>query len=163
IVTDSPLTDRLGSHDAETFCVDREASALAALPATVPTITIHPHHPAYIIYTSGSTGLPKGIVVEHGGIPNLASAQANRFAIRSESRVLQFSSLSFDASVSELATVLTTGAALVLTTGDHSQEGLARILRKHVTHATLPPALLAELSQDLPIATLVFARHSVPP
>ena len=69
-------------------------------------------HPAYVIYTSGSSGAPKGVVVTHAGIASLAGAQMERLGLSSESRVLQFASLNFDASLWELVMALTTGARL---------------------------------------------------
>ncbi|MCB4761976.1 MAG: AMP-binding protein, partial [Sulfurovum sp.] len=41
-----------------------------------------------MIYTSGSTGLPKGVMVEHGGVVNLSRAQIDIFNICSKDRVL---------------------------------------------------------------------------
>ncbi|MCP4217208.1 MAG: AMP-binding protein, partial [bacterium] len=57
---------------------------------------------AYIIYTSGTTGKPKGVPVTHDSVINLAYTQKKRYGIRESDRVLQFSSLSFDASVEQV-------------------------------------------------------------
>src|SRR5690606_9572435 len=42
------------------ICLDRDANAFAAHPATDPVPVAGPEHLAYVIYTSGSTGRPKG-------------------------------------------------------------------------------------------------------
>ena len=57
---------------------------------------------AYIIYTSGSTGRPKGVMVSHRGLGNLAAIAARLFAPGRATGVLQYASISFDASVCEL-------------------------------------------------------------
>src|SRR5262249_17405025 len=115
------------------------------------------------IYTSGSTGQPKGVVVTHAGIHALASTQVERFGVTSTSRVLQFSSLNFDASAWEVIMALATGAALVLL-DEESRGGLALrnvIAASGVTHATLPPAALATLGEtDLPLECLVVAGEA---
>ncbi len=71
-----------------------------------PGIAIGPNAPAYMIYTSGSTGQPKGVVVQHAGVSNLAYAQAIGFRVTAESRCLQFASFSFDTSISDIFTSL---------------------------------------------------------
>ena len=82
--------------------LDADWPVIARQPATAPHHGLHPHNTAYVIYTSGSTGTPKGVAVSHGGIPNLAAAQIEHFAITAEACVLQFASPSFDAAISEI-------------------------------------------------------------
>ena len=92
---------------------------------------------------------------------NLAAAQTERFGIDQAARVLQFASLSFDAAVSEIATVLIAGAALIVAPAQRDADALAHVIRdQNITHATLPPALLAELSEDVPLATVIAAGEA---
>lgn len=100
---------------------------------------------AYIIYTSGSTGKPKGTLIRHTGLCNLALAQIAMFAVKPDSRVLQFASISFDAAISECAMALCAGAALVIIKKEVTQsaEKLNRVVKESaITHVTLPPVLL---------------------
>lgn len=123
---------------------------------------------AYVIYTSGTTGYPKGIPILHRQLLNMADEQAKLFQIDSDSRVLYFASMSFDASVSELFTALLAGACLVIATEAErkSPQLLLDLLEQEkVTCATLPPALLAVLPyRPLPCwETLVVAGDKCPP
>ncbi|MEV4439885.1 amino acid adenylation domain-containing protein [Streptomyces sp. NPDC049577] len=81
------------------------------------------------------------------------------------SRVLQFASLSFDAAISEICTPLAAGACLVLGPADMLDQvaALPELIREHgITHATLPPAVLAQLPADsLPgVRTLTIAGEA---
>ncbi|WP_190127206.1 non-ribosomal peptide synthetase, partial [Streptomyces inusitatus] len=122
---------------------------------------------AYVIYTSGSTGRPKGVVVSHRGLGNLVAAQMAGLGVGPESRVLQLSSLSFDASVWELCMALLSGAALVVADAESlpphgSLEEVAESFG--VTHVTVPPSVLAPVRQ-LPesVVSLVVAGEACPP
>ena len=164
LVAHAALLDRVGAHDARVVRLDTHWPAIARQPESAPVHGLDPGNTAYVIYTSGSTGTPKGVAVTHGGIPNLAAVQVDRFAIGAEARILQFASLSFDAALWEIVAALKGGAALVLTTPDtRGGEALARLIREQgVTHATLPPALLGDLPVDLPLSTLVVAGEACP-
>ncbi|OWY69320.1 non-ribosomal peptide synthetase [cyanobacterium TDX16] len=122
---------------------------------------------AYIIYTSGSTGQPKGVLVEHGGLCNLAQAQIHTFDLKPEHRILQFASLSFDASIFEIVMAWAVGATLYLVP-EAARLGseLISYLKYHaITHATLPPAVLKTLSPtQLPaLQTLISAGETCSP
>ncbi|OTA15175.1 Amino acid adenylation [Xenorhabdus vietnamensis] len=73
-----------------------------------------PHHLAYIIYTSGSTGLPKGVMLEHRNVVNFIHAQHQISQPQSGDRILQFATMAFDTSVSDIFPTLAAGATLVL-------------------------------------------------
>ena len=107
---------------------------------------------AYVIYTSGSTGKPKGVMLGHQGLVNLSAAQAKHFAIKPDSRVLQFASISFDAATWEWVMALTNGACLYLTDNDtvKSGEQLFKLYCRAANQPlpTLPPALLPFMIQD---------------
>ncbi|HKR21269.1 MAG TPA: amino acid adenylation domain-containing protein, partial [Pyrinomonadaceae bacterium] len=132
-----------------------------------PDLQIDPNAPAYMIYTSGSTGQPKGVVVQHAGVSNLAYAQAIGFRVSEESRCLQFASFSFDTSISDIFTTFAAGAALCVANREQrvSVTALAEFLReKAVTLVTLPPAILALLENvDFPaLKTVITAGEACP-
>ncbi|OBP13477.1 hypothetical protein A5320_18175 [Rheinheimera sp. SA_1] len=135
------------------------------LPEHNPAVPVVPTQLAYLIYTSGSTGRPKGVAVTHGGWVNLACAQVERFAVHAGSRCLQFASISFDAAAFEMSLAFQSGAALCLlsTAQAKSPQAVAEVInRRHLTHATLPPALLPYLDQDsLRLETLIVAGEAV--
>jgi non-ribosomal peptide synthetase component F len=103
---------------------------------------LHANALAYVIYTSGSTGQPKGVTVEHACVANIARTQQEVLGLCPESRILQFASMSFDASVWECTMAWGVGATLVLASKEQVLPGQALYdtLRSHgITHATLPP------------------------
>jgi amino acid adenylation domain-containing protein len=128
---------------------------------------VTPEHLAYVIYTSGAAGRPTGVMIEHGGLRNLAAAQIKGFAVEPDSRVLQFAPLSSDACVFEGVMALCQGASLYLLPQGEAPAGEAlteRLKRDKITHAVLPPAVLASLPKEADLSavhTLVVAGDIV--
>ncbi|MFN6527980.1 amino acid adenylation domain-containing protein [Nostoc sp. ChiSLP03a] len=129
-------------------------------PFALPSL-VEPEQLAYIIYTSGSTGVPKGVMLTHRGLLNLAQASCSTFNIKPGLRLLQFASISFDAAVWELVTALCGGATLVLGAREQMLPGklLANfMMRYQVQWVMLPPSVLATLtpfSDQLPDLQMV--------
>src|SRR5262249_5540248 len=101
LITQHKLRQRLPQGTEHTLCLDREWTAIEQQPESNPRRPVASEHLAYVIYTSGSTGKPKGVAVEHRGLGGFARAEIQAFDVKPDSRVLQFASFSFDASVLE--------------------------------------------------------------
>ncbi|MFY0566439.1 amino acid adenylation domain-containing protein [Archangium lansingense] len=151
LLTQAHLRGSLPAFSGPVLQLDADGLSLSGHSTTPPRSRVTPDNLAYIIYTSGSTGRPKGVMVPHRGVPNLVLAQARAFGIRPGSRVLQFASFSFDASVSEVAVTLLSGATLCLARRDTLLPGpaLQALLREQsINVVTFPPSLLAVLPPD---------------
>lgn len=151
---------------APSICLDAEEQALIAdAPQLPPQTNVCTQNLAYVMYTSGSTGRPKAVMVQHGGLVNLARAQAHAFYVHADSRVLQFASLCFDASISEIAMALHAGACLYVMPAGLSRAELDRyLIDRRISVATLPPSALALLKKNRypDLATLVMAGEACP-
>jgi D-alanine--poly(phosphoribitol) ligase subunit 1 len=69
--------------------------------------------PAYVMFTSGSTGEPKGAVIPHQGVLNLADWAATDLAISPHDRLSSVNPLHFDNSVFDIYAGLLNGAGLI--------------------------------------------------
>ncbi|MFC7449339.1 non-ribosomal peptide synthase/polyketide synthase [Rhodococcus daqingensis] len=124
---------------------EAECEAASPAPVTERTGPLDQRHPAYMIYTSGSTGLPKGVVVTHEGLAGFTATARPELGTTSASRVLRFSSASFDASMFEMVQAFSAGAAMVIAPpGIYGGADLTALLREQrVTHVICAPALLS--------------------
>lgn len=172
LLTQSWLVESLPASPAQILCLDRNLNGHLngdlghrlddqSLPdhntiehlGSRKEATVTPDHLAYVIYTSGSTGIPKGVLLSHRGLCNVVEAQQQIFHPSHESRILQFSSPSFDASIFEIALALGSGSTLYITPRAAQLPGAAfvQFLQDNaITHALLTPAVLAVL----PVASL---------
>jgi amino acid adenylation domain-containing protein/non-ribosomal peptide synthase protein (TIGR01720 family) len=168
LLTQQKFVESFADSGAKTVCLDQDWELITRQNQENPTSDVTAENLAYVIYTSGSTGTPKGVMIQHRGVCNLAQAQVKLFGVNQNSRVLQFASFSFDASVSEIVMALCSGASLYLGNQDSLRPGidLIRFLRQQsITHATLPPTALAALpKEELPnLQTLIVAGEACNP
>ena len=161
------LIDRFPEHQVKQVFLDEVWSQIAQNNQDNPTSEAKAFHLANVIYTSGSTGRPKGVMVEHKGLCNLAQAQIQTFGLTSDSRILQFASFSFDASIWEVVMALGSGGTLYLGTKDSLLPGkplIERLRDYSITHITLPPSALAVIPvEELPaLQTIIVAGEACP-
>lgn len=104
--------------------------------------------PCMALYTSGTTGHPKGVLLSQANLAHFSAWYADYVQLTEQSRVLQFSSLSFDSSLIDIFPTLLQGAELVVP-GDNQRRDplqLVELIRQwQLSHAFLPPALLSIL------------------
>ncbi len=106
---------------------------------------------AYVIYTSGTTGKPKGVMMHHRGIASLNVCTRERFHLSRSSRVLQFATVSFDASVWEVWMAFLNGGALVLIETDIIQNYevfIEYMNNTGVTITLLPPMYVNHIDPE---------------
>jgi amino acid adenylation domain-containing protein len=162
LLTQERLASGPSSYQGKVLCLDTDWPRIAAYRDDDVGAPTAPDNLAYVIYTSGSTGRPKGVMVPHRGVCNVAEAQARTFAVEPENRILQFASLSFDASIFEIVMALRAGATLCLASQEVLLPGtpLVEVLREEsINVLTVPPSALAVLpAAVLPdLHTLVVA------
>ncbi|MDO4219366.1 MAG: amino acid adenylation domain-containing protein [Synergistaceae bacterium] len=117
-----------------------------------PNLDIPTNSLAYCIYTSGSTGNPKGVMIEHHSLANLAQPADSVYKYyhgnMSGHVSLALSSVSFDASILDHMLMLLNGKTVCLATEReiHNPLLLADVISKHKVDIMMTtPSLLTNL------------------
>ncbi|PMB00595.1 non-ribosomal peptide synthetase, partial [Fischerella thermalis CCMEE 5196] len=154
------------SSSYEIIYLDTDWETISQCSIENPESEVTPENLAYLIYTSGSTGTPKGVLIPHIGLTNLTQHKIEVCDVHPGDCVLQFFSLSFDASIPEIIMALGSGAKLCLAKPESLLPGetLLQLLRDNaVTHITITPSALSLLpSADLPHLRMVLVGGEAP-
>jgi amino acid adenylation domain-containing protein/thioester reductase-like protein len=152
ILTHSALVPSLPERTSPCLLVDAGESLNACEGIDRSAADVRADDVAYVIFTSGSTGEPKGVVIEHRQLAHYITAATRTYGIRSNDRVLQFASISFDASVEEIFPALAAGATIVLRRSgalESVRQFFAACEADGVTVLSLPTAYWHELTLSL--------------
>ncbi|MBI5032798.1 MAG: amino acid adenylation domain-containing protein [Chloroflexi bacterium] len=136
------------------ICLDVESERISQESNGNVESGVTPENLAFVIYTSGSTGKPKGVEVLHRGVVNHNWAVVQQFRLEPRDRVLQFSTINFDAAAEEIFPTLQSGATLVLRPeGLLTGEELIRLIEKeNLTVLDLPTAYWHEWVYELSLS-----------
>ena len=151
IITEHEFEQFFEKFPTEKIILNSELSCLDNIDSSNIYLKIFPKSLAYVIYTSGSSGKPKGTLLSHDGVVNLSQVQKSIFGITTDDTIIQFASLSFDASVWEIFMAIMNGATLNLSSNEiiNSPIFLTKLINLNkVSILTLPPSVLSLLPEN---------------
>ncbi|MEU4796544.1 amino acid adenylation domain-containing protein [Streptomyces sp. NPDC023327] len=159
-VTENPLLvaeELAGPTGPDEPVRDTAGTPPAAAPADAALPEGDPDRLAFITYTSGTTGRPKGVMAVHDSIAYFMGMITPYLALGPGTRFLQFYPLTWETQALDIYAVLAAGGTVIIPPAgtETAGPGLVEFLRdSRVTGAMLPPALLAELTEEPPLPDL---------
>jgi amino acid adenylation domain-containing protein/non-ribosomal peptide synthase protein (TIGR01720 family) len=160
VITQKSIAMRLPAGGHQFVYVTDCSGYPRSIDEAITPSSLSMHSAAYVIYTSGSSGKPKGVVITHEGLTNLACSDIQGMEIGPGTRVIQFASWGFDASVWEWTRTFLRGGTLVIANRTLLSQGvdLGVFLRRYqVEVATLPPSLLRGIDGKYPALRCVVS------
>lgn len=123
---------------------------------------------AYVLFTSGSTGLPKGVLVEQGGLIDRLLWMKKYFNYSAQNKFLQSTMVTFDVSLPEYCLPLICGGTTVLFHQDDNPHAHAELCARHsVTMVSTVPSLFSILQDNLAKCTslqhIIMIGEVLPP
>ncbi|KAF4455702.1 nonribosomal peptide synthase [Fusarium austroafricanum] len=92
---------------------------------------VTPEHAIYAYYTSGTTGQPKGCVIEHGAFVSSSLERAKFMGRNRDSRVLQVTTYTFDATMEDIFITLMTGGCICVPSREECLNDIAGAVEKY--------------------------------
>lgn len=106
-----------------------------------------------LLYTSGTTGTPKGVMISRSNIAYFCIHSNNLLHIDANSRLTAYASYGFDASMMDLWSALTSGAALHIIGEDIRYDLVALhnyLVSEQITHTVMTTQVGTQLAQHFP-------------
>lgn len=164
VLTSTALAPRIAQLADTAVVVD--AGLVQSLPSGLaPYQRASPANAAYILFTSGSTGVPKGVVIEHRAWCSSAMGQQQAWGLGPRTRMLQFASYSFDASMGELLSTLMFGGCVCIPSEDERLGGIEGAIRRMGVNVTVfTPSFIRVLepSRMPTVHTMVLGGEPTP-
>jgi amino acid adenylation domain-containing protein/non-ribosomal peptide synthase protein (TIGR01720 family) len=142
IISSSQQAHLFSGLDYALLLVDEAAMCRLSEPQLDPgfDVNITPRNLAYVIFTSGTTGKPKGTMIEHEAYCTNSRDHSKVMGIDKSSRVLQFASYVFDASILEIFSTLMQGGSVCIPSDDERSDIASVMNRMRVSWALLTPS-----------------------
>ncbi|MDZ8090959.1 MAG: amino acid adenylation domain-containing protein [Nostoc sp. DedQUE05] len=112
LLTQKQLISKLPEHQGKLVCLDTDWAVISQWSQENLVTHVEASNLVYVIFTSGSTGKPKGVALPNRAITNLI--QWHLATLQTGVGVLQFASLSFDASIHEMFAAWCSGGTLFI-------------------------------------------------
>ncbi|MGA5039809.1 amino acid adenylation domain-containing protein [Streptomyces capoamus] len=154
LISQSWIRGELPDGALRLVLLDEEPEPSGPAPTGRPAAALPPLDPAaaaYLVYTSGSTGRPKGVLVSHEAIRNRVLWTVREHGLGPGDRVLQKTTVGFDASVWEFLAPLVCGATVVVAADGVPRDpaAMVRAVAEHrITVLQLVPSVLRLLVQQ---------------
>jgi non-ribosomal peptide synthetase component F len=155
------LSSRLGQEVVTVssgFFADIGDEAIQHLPRHVLSSVL------YVVFTSGSTGSPKGVVITHRNIASALHYQVEPLGLTRASRVFDFSSYNFDASIFNVLMTLATGGCLCVSSDEDQRNNIpGSIVSLRANVVLLTPSVAQFLSpEQMPeLKSIIFGSEAV--